>query len=207
MTATNLKRPTVVGLDISTTGTGLAVLTHDGYRAETITRTTKKAEWSEVEMSCMVHAIKTGIIAAQPKLVAIEGYSHGSHNVAMLAEIGGCVRVMLHELEIPFVVFAPSTLKKFVIGKGKAEKGESKGLMFLNVFKRWNVEFTDDNQCDAYALARMARGIASPSEWKEANECQRSCFVNFQASVRCVDRYAPGLERVGWKPKKAKGKK
>lgn len=196
MTSKTPKRATVAGLDLSTTGTGICFLKDDGHDTSTITRLTKKTAWSEEEMARFVDAIEEKIKANAPKLVAIEGYSHGSYNVAMLAELGGCVRVMLHRLGVPYVVFAPSTLKKYVIGTGKTPKGKGKELVILNVFKRWKVEFETNDEADAYALARMARCIVSPSEWKENSAIQRSCFAKFEPSLLCVKGFAPGLSRV-----------
>jgi crossover junction endodeoxyribonuclease RuvC len=46
------------------------------------------------------------------------------------------------------------TLKKFAAGKGNAKKQE----MLMQMYKRWNVEFTDDNAADSYALARLVSG-------------------------------------------------
>ena len=48
------------------------------------------------------------------------------------------------------------TLKKYATGKGTAKKQE----MLLQIYKRWGVEFNDDNAADAYALARLAGGHA-----------------------------------------------
>jgi crossover junction endodeoxyribonuclease RuvC len=44
------------------------------------------------------------------------------------------------------------TLKKYAAGKGNAKKQE----MLLQIYKRWGMEFSDDNAADAYALARLA---------------------------------------------------
>jgi crossover junction endodeoxyribonuclease RuvC len=46
------------------------------------------------------------------------------------------------------------TLKKFAAGKGNAKKQE----MLLQMYKRWGVEFNDDNAADSYALARLVSG-------------------------------------------------
>jgi crossover junction endodeoxyribonuclease RuvC len=48
------------------------------------------------------------------------------------------------------------TLKKYATGKGTSKKQE----MLMQIYKRWHVEFNDDNAADAYALARLAGGIA-----------------------------------------------
>jgi crossover junction endodeoxyribonuclease RuvC len=47
------------------------------------------------------------------------------------------------------------TLKKYAAGKGTAKKQE----MLMQIYKRFGVEFNDDNAADSYALARLAAGI------------------------------------------------
>ena len=46
------------------------------------------------------------------------------------------------------------TLKKYAAGKGNAKKQE----MLLQMYKRWGVEFNDDNAADSYGLARLVAG-------------------------------------------------
>jgi crossover junction endodeoxyribonuclease RuvC len=58
---------------------------------------------------------------------------------------------------IKFVIVAPSTLKKFVTGKGNAPKD----LMLMEVYKRYGVTFTDDNLCDGFALAKVAHVLTT----------------------------------------------
>ena len=54
-------------------------------------------------------------------------------------------------LRTPLVI-PPMTLKKYATGKGTSKKQE----MLLQIYKRWGVEFSDDNAADAYALARLS---------------------------------------------------
>jgi hypothetical protein len=56
------------------------------------------------------------------------------------------------------LIIPPTTLKKYVAGKGKDVK---KSQMLLAVFKKWGVELTDDNAADSYSLARIASGYAT----------------------------------------------
>ena len=60
----------------------------------------------------------------------------------------------------------PMTLKKFAAGKGNAKKQE----MLLQIYKRWGVEFTDDNAADAYALARLISNTRINEVEKEVAE-------------------------------------
>jgi crossover junction endodeoxyribonuclease RuvC len=56
----------------------------------------------------------------------------------------------MYPLQVP-----PMTLKKFASGKGNSKKQE----MLLQMYKRWGIEFNDDNAADSYALARLIRGV------------------------------------------------
>ena len=46
------------------------------------------------------------------------------------------------------------SLKKFATGKGNSKKQE----VLMQIYKRWGLEFNDDNAADAYTLGRMATG-------------------------------------------------
>lgn len=105
------------------------------------------------------------------EVVAVEGYSFGSPGRAHAAgELGGVIRVLLYELLGPGRVYLvpPSTLKKFVTGKGNSKKNE----ILKAVFQKWGEDFSDDNLADAYGLLRFAQAIhAGQGEHKYETEC------------------------------------
>lgn len=87
--------------------------------------------------------------------VAMEGYAFGSQMANMLGELGGMVKLTLLDFGIYPLIVPPTNLKKYVTGKGN---GISKSQMLLQVYKKWDAEFTDDNAADSYALARLVSG-------------------------------------------------
>jgi Holliday junction resolvasome RuvABC endonuclease subunit len=97
-------------------------------------------------------------VANNVEYSAMEGYAYGAQMAHMAGELGGMVKLELHswmyasEARYPYIV-APSMVKKYVTGVGT---GVKKNQMLLNTFKKWGVEFTDDNAADSYALARIA---------------------------------------------------
>ena len=96
------------------------------------------------------------IIAYGVDLVIIEGYSYaGKFNSSLQYELGACIRMKMWQDEVKFVEVAPTSLKKFVTGKGNAKKD----LMLLSVYKRWDFDTEDDNEADAYGLAQFGRAI------------------------------------------------
>lgn len=101
--------------------------------------------------------------------IAMEGTVLASNSALVLGELAATVKLMLFEhfdnenhyipappqhLRTPLQI-PPMTLKKFAAGKGNAKKQE----MLLQIYKRWGIEFNDDNAADAYSLARLASGV------------------------------------------------
>lgn len=102
--------------------------------------------------------------------IAMEAPVMASPSTLPLAELSGVVRLSIWDYFddnkysiIPFEehlrrpsLIPPMTLKKYAAGKGNAKKQE----MLLQIYKRWGIEFNDDNAADSYALARLAAGVA-----------------------------------------------
>lgn len=91
-------------------------------------------------------------IAGGPGLMCVEGYAFGAMNQReALGEWGGQVRRIAYERGWRLLIVPPTTLKKYVTGKGVAEKD----MMMLEVLDRWGYKPTDNNDADAYALGRL----------------------------------------------------
>lgn len=98
-------------------------------------------------------------------VICCENYSFGSSQGAhQLGEVGLAVRMAVR-LATEFVtgkggawpvLIEPKRLKKYVANNGNA----GKPAMLLNVYKSWDVDTKDDNQADAYGLARIALALA-----------------------------------------------
>ena len=93
--------------------------------------------------------------------VAMEGTVLASQSALVLGELSAVVKLTLWamykdqpELRTPLQI-PPMTLKKYASGKGTSKKQE----MLLQIYKRWGIEFNDDNAADSYALARLAGSI------------------------------------------------
>ena len=94
--------------------------------------------------------------------IAIEGSVLTSFSALVLGELAATVKLSIWDLfkggpphlRTPLQI-PPMTLKKYAAGKGNAKKQE----MLLQIYKRYGIEFNDDNAADSYALARIAAGI------------------------------------------------
>ena len=153
----DLKGAVAVGIDQSYTGFGITVIDKSGnYRTEVY-----KSELSGIErLSDIRNYVEDFLSEYDVDRVAMEGYAYGSQTANMAGELGGIIKLLMYDLyptnelaRYPLIV-PPTSLKKYVAGKGQ---GVSKSQIMLAVYKKWGVEFTDDNAADSYGLARLVR--------------------------------------------------
>jgi len=141
-----------VGVDLSLTETGLVVLDRNFKILQQILVSTNPT----VNIECRISEIKESIwkFFNKDSVIYIEGLSFGSRGGKML-ELGGLhyyIRTHLYLTGFDFKTVPPTSLKKFITGKGNCKKE----LMLLKVYKKFGIEFDNNNLCDAYSLARLA---------------------------------------------------
>jgi len=151
-----VKDPMFVGMDPSYNGFSIMVIDKNGEIIEQkllSSDTKKEAEERIIELERgfkfvpNIHSLHS---------VYIEGPSYSS-NGAFQLQMGALhyyMRIFLFKKDIKYTIIAPTSLKKFVAGEGKGQA--KKELMLLKTYKKWGIEFDNNNLCDAYGLARMA---------------------------------------------------
>ena len=141
-----------VGIDASYSGFAICLLQGDSYTVEVF----KSAEGGIARLADIQRFLQEYLGAGYPlEEIALEGYAFGSQMANMLGELGGMVKLTLFKESYFPVIVPPTTLKKYVTGKGT---GVPKSQMMLAVYKKWGADLPDDNAADAYALARIAQG-------------------------------------------------
>ena len=160
------KKP-IVGLDPSLASFGFASITKNGTELASIkTRKTGDGLVDRMDrIELLVDQVFKRCQAVRPKMIAIEGYAFGSRNsrsMTALAELGGAIRRDLVS-HFPVIEITPSEVKKFATGRGNADKASIR----LSIFKRWEIEAEDDDQADAFVLAKMAEAVI---DWKPFGE-------------------------------------
>jgi crossover junction endodeoxyribonuclease RuvC len=93
-------------------------------------------------------------------VVIFESASLGSqYGVSYTGELHGALQIMLREklggVITEIIEVAPKNLKKFITGKGQANKPE----IAAHVASRWDEIFSDDNLTDAYVLCQIGRAM------------------------------------------------
>lgn len=133
-------------------------------------------------------------------LMFVEGYSFGSTGGQAMerAEWGGQLRLTMFDLGWDVIEVTPTMLKKYVTGKGHAEKDG----MRMEVLKRWAYESTDNNDADAYALMRLGFDFI---RWREglqvtkavAEVCAKLVVLRADAKVEPPAKRKRTLKALG----------
>ena len=149
-----LRDPMFVGVDPSYNGFGIVVLDKDAKIVEQrllISDSKKEVEERILELEDGFSFIPNIVCLHS---VYIEGPSFSSNGLFAL-QMGALhyyFRFFLLKKKCKYKIIPPTSLKKFITGRGTAKKE----LMLLKVYKKWGIEFSDNNLCDAYSLARFA---------------------------------------------------
>lgn len=151
----------VLGIDPSLTGTGTS------YRdaGEVVTDTIDPGKLRGTSRLVYIrNKIRKVIEAAEPKLVAYEGYSMNSKfgRLADLGELGGVLKVELHDMGIPYLVVPPSNLKMFATGSGGLKGDAGKKIMAQAMADHLGRKLPTYDEADAYALMLLGEAWVTP---------------------------------------------
>lgn len=109
-----------------------------------------------------------------------------------LNSLGAIIRWNLLKMGIKYYDVQPQELKSFIVGKAQTVKGNKKQLMLKEIYKKYDMDFYDDNEADAFGLMKFGE-----------------CFFDIKKCINkhqedCILRYKKKLESP---PKKKRKKK
>lgn len=138
--------PRIVGLDLSLTATGIAT-GGDVYTIKPPKNCTgvRRLAWYSSELYDVYVKFVDLVIIEQYAFSRANAHSHE------IGELGGVIRLDLHNHEIPWIAVLPNVLKKFGTGKGNAGKDDMVGAA-----ARAGCPVNDNNAVDAWWLRQMA---------------------------------------------------
>jgi crossover junction endodeoxyribonuclease RuvC len=143
----------IIGLDLSLTGTGIVVLRDSRIVYQELV-TTKPGTTDMQRIITIMNQITEVLTtyAGPDCLVVIEGPSYGSNtsSIHTLGKLAGVVELSLVLRNITYLIVPPTSLKKLITGKGNAKKEQ----MLLQIYKKYGIEFHDNNLADAFALCK-----------------------------------------------------
>ncbi len=159
-----------VGLDLSLTGTGLVILNEKGKMIKhELIKSKKTGDKPSLELDRIMeirakifNSIDSVVKDEDYCYVAIEGVAYGVNkttSLIQLAALNYMVREWLSYNEWEFVIVAPTSLKKYITGKGNIHKE----MMLMETQKKYKISFEDNNTCDAFGLAIMVYSLMNPN--------------------------------------------
>jgi len=134
--------PNILGLDLSIAATG--VCWPDGDTDAILGKSTD----GDARLVTIVDRIYRAHLGFQFDLAVLEDLPVHGKAAGITGMVHGAVRLALQRMKVPYALLAPATLKAYATGTGTADKH----AMRMAAFKRANLEFKDDNQCDAWWL-------------------------------------------------------
>jgi Holliday junction resolvasome RuvABC endonuclease subunit len=143
----------VFGLDLQPSCAGVSILNDLGETI--ITKNITSSRDGIARLMDLRDHLQTLAQTYRPKMVAIEGYAYGSQMGREAAgEIGGVIRLMLYEENIPILEVAPVQLKMFA---GLGSKGKKEDIKAA-VLEKWHERFIgkESHEADAYVLSQIA---------------------------------------------------
>ena len=155
-----------IGVDISLIHSGLVILDPEGNLIiSKIIKTKKSKDLIDYDLEKRILYIRDNVtlIREYPNsLIVTEEvlWTSRGQGSKQLGALQIYLRTTFCDWNIDFKLVFPSTLKKITTGKGNADKHE----MISTVANRWNFITKDDNLADAYAMARHAMSLQSPSK-------------------------------------------
>lgn len=147
-----------LGLDLSLVATGYVKIENRQVLVQKIISSKPGEKTPRYELDRLLKILDQ-IDMTEVDLVVIEGVAMMSHNTTSLVQLSGLnylVRKKARDNGIPFLIIPPSSLKKFIAGKGNAKKEE----MMQATSERYGQKFTDDDLNDAYSLALVGETIS-----------------------------------------------
>jgi len=165
----------VTGIDASLTGTAICALSlKDLHMAHVCTLTAPKGvggiqrlRW----LSSRLHRVLCEVAAlagtSEKMHIFIEGYAFCARgaSVVSLGELGGIYRLLLAKRWGGYNEIPPTSMKKFICGKGNANKN----VVLEQCYRKFAIgsdRLRNDNEVDAYCLARMGAAFLGTPGYK-----------------------------------------
>ena len=153
-----MRKRCVVGIDPSLTGFAMVAMYENGttVEKELSTKAPKVRSLSNrmKRIDYLTDAAEEFVREHVCELCVIEAYAFGAkgRSVFDLAELGGLLRSKVIGYPDSTVEVSPTTLKRFLTGRGNANKMD----VMQKLVRRFDREFKTDNIADAFGLAFLA---------------------------------------------------
>src|SRR6185312_8775950 len=195
---------TIIGLDLSLTGTGFSRF-EIGGNVTWQTRGTgprppkgsmsPEHTWDVERRAVILNHIKAWIGNQAPALVAVEKQFQGAHGgtAVELSKLAGLIEHWLFLQKFPVLHVENQQLRKFAIGSAATTKNvygvkmkiPTKELTIASVRERWGHQVADNNEADAVVLSYIAAAVLGCCE--PTTEAQREIVRTLLAKYPWID--------------------
>jgi len=128
-----------------------------------------------------------------PEIVVMEDYSYGSKGRATfsMGELGGLLKLDLILGDRKLYIVPIGTWKKYVAGKGNLKKEQ----ILLQVYKKYGIEFKNNNICDAFCLGKFIQGYL---QWQNIGpdnflKYELEVFKNYEKFIKEKQQYSQNI--------------
>jgi Holliday junction resolvasome RuvABC endonuclease subunit len=174
-----------IGIDTSLTGTGVIVLNDGKIVGQKLIKSKPVPDGKPIDEVRRIETIVGEIFLVvkehKPQIAVIEGLAFMVKNTTALVQLSALnyfTRSMLMKNGVPFVIVAPTSLKKFITGNGASKKD----VMLMETFKRYGVTILDDNENDAYGLAQVGLALLGGNS-KSTTKLQEEVLLLLQKQI------------------------
>ena len=117
-----------IGFDLSLCGTGVVVLSDGKIVKQKLIKSKPPVNGKPIDevkrIQKIVEELEMMVSENIPTVGVIEGIAYGIRNATALVQLSALnymTRAMLIDYNIPFIIVAPTSLKKFITGNGAAK--------------------------------------------------------------------------------------
>jgi crossover junction endodeoxyribonuclease RuvC len=173
-----------LGLDASLCNFGICSIkvNHETKAWSVLDSTTLKLKTSGVQrLDTLIQTVKSRASCHGVGTVFREDYAFAqrSSSDTSLKELGGALLYALYQAGITTKYVPLSAVKKFVTGKGNAQKA----VMLKEVFRRFSVDAQDEHQADAFGVAALAAEVHNPGTFQGLTKEQRHAAATCQIRI------------------------
>lgn len=172
----------ILSIDPSMRKTGVCVLVNGEVEHLGLIKVCSKIKGVDVLVEIYT-ALNELLSRYNPDVVAIEGYSFGSHGrVFQLGEVGGVLRLALANAGVPAMLVIPPTRVKKFTGSGKASKLD----IIRYVQDTEDIECTSNDMADALVIGRIAEAVLRYKDTGELPPTRKAAEVVLGASKTLI---------------------
>jgi len=154
-----------LGLDLSLTGTGVVVFIKGKPIIQKLIKSKPAGDKPIDELKRIQQIVKEieeillklGSEDKTPDIANIEGLAFMAKGTSLvqLSALNYFTRALLSSWHIPFLITAPTTLKKFGSGKGNTDKE----VLMMMIYRDYKFQILDNNVVDACILALIGAAV------------------------------------------------